>query len=241
MDMDDSKMPDGRLYPLSGSEVKRLRLQKGWSRPALAAKIGRSKKTVENIERRISKPVYYDTLEKVAKAFGVEARTLLVIPPDVRSNGFKPPIDETGNPPYTAQIHKTRFGDIFGHQSIRIMCDSLLMKHEISDFMIRFLSSLYGEIKKTADFQGSSNVIGEPAFYLLCENLREEIAGGEYRLHFFPGRHESDREFWAVAAVSKEIRVEEIDNYKTLVDMLNARNDTLSKYAEVFSRQSGGW
>lgn len=64
-------MRDGTVLP-NGAEIKRHRIERGWSQEKLASATGLSKKTIENAES--NKPAYGDTLKRIAAAFGPDVR-----------------------------------------------------------------------------------------------------------------------------------------------------------------------
>lgn len=90
-------MREGTVSP-NGDEVRRRRLEKGWTQEKLAAQVGCSKRTIENVE--VGKPVYIQTLAEIAQALGetTGVRSLLA------ADGGQPP-----RAPETAALR--RFGN----------------------------------------------------------------------------------------------------------------------------------
>src|SRR5262249_10971206 len=82
-----------RYVHASGSCVRGLRNERGWSQEELARKVGVNKKTVENIEA--GKRIRDQTLRWVAEALEVPPTRLLAAPPD--SNGVAGPGGATDN------------------------------------------------------------------------------------------------------------------------------------------------
>ena len=76
--MNTQELPGGRTVRIRADEIKRLRIQKGWSSKELADRAICSVKTIENIER--GREVYLATVAKVAKALGEDVATLLKKP-----------------------------------------------------------------------------------------------------------------------------------------------------------------
>ena len=57
--------------------IRELREARGWSQRELAARAGVRQATVAMIERERTKGVDFDTLERLADAFGVDAALLI--------------------------------------------------------------------------------------------------------------------------------------------------------------------
>jgi transcriptional regulator with XRE-family HTH domain len=64
-----------RTVKPDGGKVSRLRVAKGWTVAFMAAQVGCSERTLENVEK--GKPCFVFTLKNVAKALGIESSQLL--------------------------------------------------------------------------------------------------------------------------------------------------------------------
>lgn len=102
--------PLGKTVRIRGDVVRALRIQEGWTAADLSDKAGCSQRTIDTMEA--SKNVIPNTVAKVAKALGVEIRTLIDGPAGLPHPSPGAPAATSAEPPrIDVRIHITQLDD----------------------------------------------------------------------------------------------------------------------------------